>query len=528
MEWTSCSTVSSCHLTPRTSPHCSHLGRRTVSLRRHGAVADLDADDDDRFEMKELSNMLVTLGLDSKHTVGAPVRQQPWNWNDALQKMDGNGNGLLSKLEVINHMHRLGMSKRQVADWLKYSVGLPAYITTFAENSVTGYDLPAILEDGGDEILREELGITSALHRKQIRRAILNRMFGFAPLKPEGLSCVPGKEPGSIVVSWEENDEDDEDVEDDLIYRLRRQGRRTKEWVTVTAGEAMVFHDSGLPAGLQTAYKLDAWNSNGVSDEVKLTGCVAKAGFWTSIDSSWAQLWDVLQLSLLDNVVLLGLLSAMFVPSLYRRYAGDGYDEVVEEKKIAGPRLAAAGESDGVGGGDGAAEFGNGGEIVTPRAKAAATVAAAQGARVGAAGIRAGGGLGPGWQSGAVPRASSDGVTMLNSFVGSDGSSLQSVKSVPDGGLGAGNGGAHAVTATTTRSRSFGEYAELRLRLNSTGAAAPPMHPKPMDTSGRNSEPPAVTKLKDQYSVNSVVKRAAKTWRKKTSKGSKLAKDKER
>merc|ERR1711865_45633 len=110
---------------------------------------------------------------------------------------------------------------------------------------------------------------------------------------------------------------------------------------------------------------------------------------------------------------------------------------------------------------------------------------------------------------------------MGNSFVGSDGSSLQSVKSVPDGGLGAGNGGAHAVTATTTRSRSFGEYAELRLRLNSTGAAAPPIHPKPMDTSGRNSEPPAVTKLKDQYSVNSVVKRAAKTWRKKTSKGSK-------
>jgi hypothetical protein len=171
---------------------------------------DLDADNDDNFEKAELSNMLVELGLDTKQG-----SQQPWKWQDALQKMDHNQDTFLSKLEVINHMKKLVMSRRQVADWMKYSVGLPVYIATFAENSVTGF-------------LKYELGITSSLHRKQIRRAILNRMFGFAPDKPEGLSCEPGSEPGSVLVFWEESESDDEG--EDLIYRLRRQDPRTKEW----------------------------------------------------------------------------------------------------------------------------------------------------------------------------------------------------------------------------------------------------------------------------------------------------------
>ena len=70
-------------------------------------------------------------------------------------------------------MTRVRMSKRQVADWLTHAVGLTMYTDKFLANSITGHDLPALLEDGGDHILQDELGITSLLHRKQLRRARL-------------------------------------------------------------------------------------------------------------------------------------------------------------------------------------------------------------------------------------------------------------------------------------------------------------------------------------------------------------------
>lgn len=291
----------------------------------HELFDDLDSDDDDRFEQKELGNMLQQFGLDSKH--GA---KNPWKWKDALRRMDKNEDTFLSKLEVINHMKRLVMSRRQVADWLRYSVGLPQYIQTFERNSVTGYDLPALLEGtrGGDDgpegtaatdndILKSELGVESALHRKQIKRAILNRMFGEAPHKPTDFSCSPGRTAGSVQVEWEES-ESDLDGED-MVYRLRRQDPLTKSWVTLVDKGALLGHvDEGLPSASVVSYKLDVWSMNGGSEEMRLNGCQASGGTLTWIVGC---VLDVVQRSL--GEILAGWLSCPRGPVRLMMCTGD-------------------------------------------------------------------------------------------------------------------------------------------------------------------------------------------------------------
>jgi hypothetical protein len=266
----------------------------------HELFDDLDADNDQNFEQQELRGMMAQLGLDSKNT-------RAWKWKDALRKMDGDNNELLSKREVINHMTRVRMSKRQVADWLTHAVGLTMYTDKFLANSITGHDLPALLEDGGDHILQDELGITSQLHRKQLRRAIVARLLGDPAPRPPPLMCEPGAEAGSIVLSWEaddgEDDDDDDDDDDDgdddvdddsdseyegeeeeVTYRVRRQDPITKEWQTVSAGSStQAFFDAGLDASSSYSYKLDAWSIAGVSEKREKRGCLPKQGGQTTL-----------------------------------------------------------------------------------------------------------------------------------------------------------------------------------------------------------------------------------------------------
>ena len=249
---------------------------------------DLDTDDDQNFEQQELRGMMEQLGLDTKNG-------RAWNWKDTLRKMDGNDDALLSKREVINHMTRVRMSKRQVADWLTHAVGLTMYAEKFLENSITGHDLPALLEDGGDHILQDELGISSLLHRKQLRRAIVARLLGDPPQRPAPLVCEPGAEHGSIVLTWEvDADEDDDDdgggggddagdhayEGEEVTYRVRRQDPVTKEWHTVSAGSPnSAFYDAnGLDASQSYSYRLDAWSISGVSEKREKRACLPKQG----------------------------------------------------------------------------------------------------------------------------------------------------------------------------------------------------------------------------------------------------------
>ena len=193
-------------------------------------------------------------------------------------KIDGDGNARLSKSEMMSHMAKVRMSKRQVADWLAHAVGLSMHVESFVANSITGYDLPGLLENDGQHILEEELGITSKLHQKKLRRAIVYRLLGDPPPRPATLACEPGAPHGSIVLSWEADDSADDDHEDeDVTYRVRRQDQATREWVQISAGSSnQAFIDTGLDAAHSYAYKLNAWNLAGVSERRKVVGCQPK------------------------------------------------------------------------------------------------------------------------------------------------------------------------------------------------------------------------------------------------------------
>ena len=270
----------------------------------------LDLDNDQKFEQQELRGMMAQLGLDSKNA-------RAWKWEDALRKMDGDNNELISKREVISHMTRVRMSKLQVADWLTHAVGLQMYADNFLANSITGHDLPTLLKDSGDQILQDELGVKSLLHRKQLRRAIVARLLGDPAPRPPPLFCQPGTVSGSIMLSWEDvdsrgyddtddddddNDEEDDDEDDDeddnetvddseheeqeeeVTYRVRRQDPITKEWQTVSAGSSnQAFLDTGLDPSSAYSYKLDAWSIAGVSEKREKRACSPKQGAQTTL-----------------------------------------------------------------------------------------------------------------------------------------------------------------------------------------------------------------------------------------------------
>ena len=73
----------------------------------HELFDDLDADNDQNFEQQELRGMMAQLGLDSKNT-------RAWKWKDALRKMDGDNNELLS---VPSDTHAVGTHVVIVRIW---------------------------------------------------------------------------------------------------------------------------------------------------------------------------------------------------------------------------------------------------------------------------------------------------------------------------------------------------------------------------------------------------------------------------
>ena len=224
---------------------------------------DLDSDNDMHFEQAELSGMLRQLGLASKRDRVPAAHQQ--SWAAALRKMDGNSDEMLSKLEVVDHMKALVLTKRQVADWLTFGLGLGQYAEAFVKNSITGHDLPSLLEEAdvslssdasvsfdGDDILQYDLGVTLSLHRRQIRRGVAALIFGAPPPQPTGLKCEGAEAVGSMLVSWQGETEIDEE---DVTYRLRRQNSATRSWATVGALDGVLgYLDTELDTDPELSY----------------------------------------------------------------------------------------------------------------------------------------------------------------------------------------------------------------------------------------------------------------------------------
>lgn len=81
--------------------------------------------------------------------------------------------------ELKRYWKKIGamLTVEEVALWVEHSVLLPQFVENFHKNAISGYDFPTLAQKSGIA-LETELGITSALHRKQLLRAIQMRLLG--------------------------------------------------------------------------------------------------------------------------------------------------------------------------------------------------------------------------------------------------------------------------------------------------------------------------------------------------------------
>eukprot|EP00884_Botryococcus_braunii_P022435 jgi/Botrbrau1/8876/Bobra.50_2s0031.2 len=189
---------------------------------------------------------------------------------DAVVQMTANLDGTdqgntISEKEVEEHLKKLKQGYR-VAEWIKHGLGLPQYVDNFRANAITSLDFPILVNDGG-ETLRNDLGISSKLHRQQIIRAIQRMILGLGspPSAPRDLWGKP-LTCDSIAVSWQIPLQ----LGSPPMHKYKLERRRTDESKWVTAhGDLDDGDESWTDTGLEVGdyqYRLTAWNSMGWSD----------------------------------------------------------------------------------------------------------------------------------------------------------------------------------------------------------------------------------------------------------------------
>lgn len=85
---------------------------------------------------------------------------------------------------------------------MEFGLELPQYREAFTTNAVTVLDFPLILKQ--PELLEQDLGVTSVLHRRQISRAIRNVALGIGtPPQPVQHVEHENAADGVVAVSWQ-------------------------------------------------------------------------------------------------------------------------------------------------------------------------------------------------------------------------------------------------------------------------------------------------------------------------------------
>ncbi|KAJ1623338.1 hypothetical protein T492DRAFT_912673, partial [Pavlovales sp. CCMP2436] len=247
---------------------CRTTGAGAQSL---GDVRQADGNADgvlDRSELREL--ILGELGGHSPE-VEAQLRT-------ALRNVDRNVDGLLTADELESYRAQLGtsLSVDEVVDWVEHAVQLPQYAHAFRENAIVGHDFRGLLENGG-ELLRDELGVESRLHRRQLSRAISMQLYGMGePPEPPPRPSARMKSGHELVVTWRPSDV--EAAPQIHKYRLQRRDSPRGAWHTVYDGPARSLVDVvEAKVGARFEYRVQAWNVIGGSG----LSAVATVAMWT-------------------------------------------------------------------------------------------------------------------------------------------------------------------------------------------------------------------------------------------------------
>eukprot|EP00573_Skeletonema_grethae_P003853 CAMPEP_0201698920 /NCGR_PEP_ID=MMETSP0578-20130828/21510_1 /ASSEMBLY_ACC=CAM_ASM_000663 /TAXON_ID=267565 /ORGANISM="Skeletonema grethea, Strain CCMP 1804" /LENGTH=680 /DNA_ID=CAMNT_0048185569 /DNA_START=128 /DNA_END=2171 /DNA_ORIENTATION=+ len=272
---------------PRDTPQ---LGDGQRSMEASGLFFDsIDKDGDGQIEPEEVAIFL-------KNQIGELETQQAVDSEvvTVMARLDqnhDNGLGMADMQEYWMQLETL-LTAEEVAEWIVYAVQLPPRVgEMFLEHSVTGYDFPEIVENGG-KILSDDLGIDRASYRNKIVRQMKVRMLGIG-----GNPNIPPKfdfklqSCNAVTLSWERSAGRVFPVHS---YRIQRRGINlfgnlqiienggitshgygayysaaigpsNSDWTTVYVGSDLEFVDSGLETGHNYMYRIQAWNSVGKS-----------------------------------------------------------------------------------------------------------------------------------------------------------------------------------------------------------------------------------------------------------------------
>lgn len=270
-------------VSPRDTPQ---LGDGQRSMEASGLFFDsIDEDGDGQIEPEEVAMFL-------KNQIGELETQQAVDSEvvTVMARLDqnhDNGLGMADMQEYWMQLETL-LTAEEVAEWIVYAVQLPPRVgEMFLEHSVTGYDFPEIVENGG-KILSDDLGIDRASYRNKIVRQMKVRMLGIG-----GNPDIPPKfdfklqSCNAVTLSWERSTGRVFPVHS---YRVQRRAinlfgnlqtaensgiiahgygayysANNSDWTTVYVGSDLEFVDSGLENGHNYMYRIQAWNSVGKS-----------------------------------------------------------------------------------------------------------------------------------------------------------------------------------------------------------------------------------------------------------------------
>lgn len=273
-------------VSPRDTPQ---LGDGQRSMEASGLFFDsIDKDGDGQIEKEEIEMFL-------KNQIGELETQQAVDSEvvTVMARLDQNHDNGLEMADMQEYWMQLEtlLTAEEVAEWIVYAVQLPSSVgKMFLEHSVTGYDFPEIVENGG-KILSDDLGIDKASFRNKIVRQMQARMLGIG-----GNPKIPSKfgfklqSCNAVTLSWERSTGRVFPVHS---YRIQRRGislfgnvqsletggitvngndayysaaiGSNSDWKTVYVGNDLEFVDSGLETGHNYMYRIQAWNSVGKS-----------------------------------------------------------------------------------------------------------------------------------------------------------------------------------------------------------------------------------------------------------------------
>ena len=211
----------------------------------------------------------------------------------AFKRLDSDRDGLIEPADLRHFWQTKNHGLRtvdEVCDWVEHAVQLPQYAGAFRKNAIVGSDFPWLLEQEG-AMLRDDVGIVSELHRRQILRGIRMVVLSVGSVvnAPQGLLAESHAD-GLVLLQWATSLEDgipahryelqrrlsDQVVCSRASFHVERHIAAEHaghvpltarpSWRTIFVGTALSYADTVRKGTGSQEYRVRAWNLVGHSE----------------------------------------------------------------------------------------------------------------------------------------------------------------------------------------------------------------------------------------------------------------------